>query len=1122
MNTPAHPRSWFSFRHVIALVTLAFSTLQCGSNQPSGLIPVSARGAQLALSPSNSQIAQGSAQQFSLRSLGADGRVRDVTPQVKWTLSSADGRHLGSPTDGLVFLADPGRYLLTAEFDGGRVETPITATTAAIRSVTLSPMLPRVPKGAAQQFKATALLTDGTTQDVTDVSGWSVKDTEGSSIATVSSRGLATAKNVGKSRVAARYSLITGATVMEVTPAALKSLTIAPLDPTLPKGTSLSFSATGLFTDGTTQDVTVAADWTVKDIMGTGVASIDGTGTVLAEAMGQAEVSVEYMGQVASTTLNVTAASVVSLTVSPTAAVLAKGTTQQFTATARFSDGSSQDVTATAAWLAVDVSGSGVAAIGATGLAKANAVGTALVGCGYRGLSSSATLEVKPAVLTSVAMTPTMATVSKGRTQSFQLMGTYSDGSMQDVSSSTVWTTADVTGLNVASINSSGQALAKNEGQAQIRGEHMGRSATATLTVTPATLTSMDATPSKGSTAVGATQQFTATAYYSDGSSKDVTSLTTWSTSDASVASVSTGGLVTGKAAGRCNVVAIYNTNIVVRNFAVVSARGNCSADGWCWRNPLPQGDKLSSVWAADANNVWAVGDTGRIMKWNGTAWSPQPSGTTQTLDSVWGSDADNVWAVGAKGTVLKWNGTAWTPQLSGTTSRLNEVWGTSASSVWIVGEAGTILRWNGTTWSRQTSGTTEYLESVWGSDANNVWTVGNSGAIVKWNGTTWSVQPSGTSEFLQGVWGADANNVWAVGLKGIILKWNGTSWSPQTSGVTNWLRAVWGTDARSIWAAGDDGTILRWDGTSWARQTIGTTAGFNAVRGSDGSNVWAVGYDGVIVKWNGTAWSSQSSGSTAVLSAVWGADASNVWAVGSGGTILKWNGTAWTRQTSGTTQDLVGVWGFSSSIIWAVGGPDTVLAGNGTSWLRVVTPTVGWRLQAVWGLDRDNMWAVGTNGTILKAWNPQPSGTTANLAAVWGSDPNNVWVVGERGTILKWNGTTWNAQASGTTSPLTGVWGSDANHVWAVGLSGIILKWDGTAWAVDSGGPTPPLTRVWGTSASNVWAVGFLGAMKRWDGTRWTSQSTGSGRHIFGLWGTSAPNVWAVGDGGSILEYGP
>ena len=78
-------------------------------------------------------------------------------------------------------------------------------------------------------------------------------------------------------------------------------------------------------------------------------------------------------------------------------------------------------------------------------------------------------------------------------------------------------------------------------------------------------------------------------------------------------------------------------------------------------------------------------------MKWNGTAWTAQTSGSTQYLYGVWGTDANNIWAVGLSGAIQKWDGKTWTAQSSGTSSYLHGVWGTDANNVWVVGWGGTI-----------------------------------------------------------------------------------------------------------------------------------------------------------------------------------------------------------------------------------------------------------------------------------------------------------------------------------------------------------------------------------------------------------------------------------------------
>jgi hypothetical protein len=70
---------------------------------------------------------------------------------------------------------------------------------------------------------------------------------------------------------------------------------------------------------------------------------------------------------------------------------------------------------------------------------------------------------------------------------------------------------------------------------------------------------------------VGALQQFTATGIYSDVTSKDITALVGWSSTNMSVATVDVKGLATSIAAGSTDIIATYGsiagkTNLWVRS----------------------------------------------------------------------------------------------------------------------------------------------------------------------------------------------------------------------------------------------------------------------------------------------------------------------------------------------------------------------------------------------------------------------------------------------------------------------------------------------------------------------------------------------------------------------------
>lgn len=67
----------------------------------------------------------------------------------------------------------------------------------------------------------------------------------------------------------------------------------------------------------------------------------------------------------------------------------------------------------------------------------------------------------------------------------------------------------------------------------------------------------------------------------------------------------------------------------------------------------------LYGIWGSSPNDIWAVGFAGRILRWNGTVWSPVTSVSSGTLARVRGSAGNDVWAVGNQ-TLLRYDGTRW------------------------------------------------------------------------------------------------------------------------------------------------------------------------------------------------------------------------------------------------------------------------------------------------------------------------------------------------------------------------------------------------------------------------------------------------------------------------------
>jgi len=62
---------------------------------------------------------------------------------------------------------------------------------------------------------------------------------------------------------------------------------------------------------------------------------------------------------------------------------------------------------------------------------------------------------------------------------------------------------------------------------------------------------------------------------------------------------------------------------------------------------------RLMDIWGATNKEVYAVGDTGSILLFNGKQWHQMPTGTDVTLNGIWGLRDTSIIAVGDQGTIL-------------------------------------------------------------------------------------------------------------------------------------------------------------------------------------------------------------------------------------------------------------------------------------------------------------------------------------------------------------------------------------------------------------------------------------------------------------------------------------
>jgi hypothetical protein len=231
-----------------------------------------------------------------------------------------------------------------------------------------------------------------------------------------------------------------------------------------------------------------------------------------------------------------------SIAVTPSTVSVQAGQTTQLTATGTYSDGSTADLTGAVTWTAT-----GSATVSATGLVTGTSAGTATVTATQGSVSGSAAVTVTavPVTLKSIAVTPAAPKLIVGLTQQMTATGTYSDGSTRALTTGVTWTSSSTA---TATISSAGVLTPKAAGTTTVTATVGSVSGSTAATVR--TIRSITLSPALKLSITAKPTQLTATATLSDGSSVNITTSATWTSTLPGIATVSSTGLVTPKFIG--------------------------------------------------------------------------------------------------------------------------------------------------------------------------------------------------------------------------------------------------------------------------------------------------------------------------------------------------------------------------------------------------------------------------------------------------------------------------------------------------------------------------------------------------------------------------------------------
>lgn len=379
-------------------VSIGSATISAITGTVSGSALLTTAAVQsITVTPINAVSLVGTTLQFTARGNFSSGAPsQDLTNQLVWNTSDPAIATVSEKGVTTAVSAGP-PVTVTATARSGEAAGSASLTVVALLSVTLAPVDPTIQVGAVQQFNATGNLSNGTTMEVGSQASWSSADP---ALLSIDASGKATALSPGSTTVSASFTgvaaqpmpvTVQGPTIIAVTPAAAGAVV----------GSTRQFTATGTFADGSTRDLTAFVTWSSSPTGAAVISNAAGSkGLAEAVANGTTVITATLGAVQGSASLSVRTLS--SLSITPASSSIAIGSSAQLTATGIFPDGATQDLTSSANWTS---SAPGIASVsndaGTRGLVTANGAGSTTITGSFAGLSSTGTVTVTQAAVSS-------------------------------------------------------------------------------------------------------------------------------------------------------------------------------------------------------------------------------------------------------------------------------------------------------------------------------------------------------------------------------------------------------------------------------------------------------------------------------------------------------------------------------------------------------------------------------------------------------------------------------------------------------------------------------------------------------------------------------------------------
>jgi len=470
--------------------------------------------------------------------------VIDVTGQCQWEVVDPEAAF---------FTAGPGRPFrleavfptettVRATYAGFTAEAPLIITEAELELVELYPATWTIAEGQAQQLWLLGTYSDGARVDLSTDASWSSNRPD-IAFVTDAPPGRVVAVTAGHTTISASYGGMTGTSEIQVTDAAVVSIQIHPPLATIPAGEDMRFVVIGIYTDESQRDLTAEVTWSVDDEAIATISNAVGEwGRAVGQAPGSVTVSAQYGDLGDTATLHISDAVVDTLLVTPGWVTLTPGRGEQLQAWASYSDGTTLQVGARTVWTTADGSVVEVSnAAGEQGWLTAMAPGDTQVTGRFGGVTGTSYVYVLDEPFEELFIWPPQLDIAPGVSEQLYLVGTYASvpGDYEYLTAEAIWESNDPGIASVGNWPSEpGLLRARTPGVFTITARLGDQSASQTFQVRDLQVTGLELSPPDPLLPIDSIQAFVALASFEDGSTRDVSADTSFTSDDNTVATM--------------------------------------------------------------------------------------------------------------------------------------------------------------------------------------------------------------------------------------------------------------------------------------------------------------------------------------------------------------------------------------------------------------------------------------------------------------------------------------------------------------------------------------------------------------------------------------------------------